>query len=114
MGRTGEVMALDFCLSMVFTLLSWESYCNLPPNYISSKGQGEEVTSSEQWLGHRVGKGREERQSHTQQTERDRDMLRHMEEIYEKQREHIREMHRDGKNIQSSRKIRRWRSETDR
>ena len=41
MGRTGEVMALDFCLSMVFTLLSWESYCNLPPNYISSKGQGE-------------------------------------------------------------------------
>ena len=70
--RAREVMAPDFCLSMVFTLLSWESYCNLPPNYISSKGQGEEVTSSEQWLGHRVGKGREERQPHTTDRKRQR------------------------------------------
>lgn len=47
-GRAGEVLAPDSGLSLAFTLLSWESYHNLPPSYTPSKGGRKEATSPEQ------------------------------------------------------------------
>lgn len=103
MGRSGEVIAPDSYLSLAFTLLPWESYHNLPPIYIPSKGQGKKATSPEQRLGYRVGRVRETKtEPHMTDRKRQRDRrLRKSSETYGrdvcKKQGHIRDAQRPGK-----------------